>query len=177
MHWGFGSRGLFLAQFNINKMGKIIVAEYDVANQVSQDIEFYQRNKAEYQENYCSCLVDENEKPIVREVEDITDDEIEKFFWGDYDKSIYFEMFEMDLEEEFTKHIGKDVYVEGSNIGWRNRSGHKTFTINEPMDVFREIVPECDLTYLMTRDENGEYEVRISHHDSPMGEMYKLKLK
>ena len=76
-------------------MGKIIVAEYDVANQVSQDIEFYQKNKSEYQENYCSCLVDENENPIVREIEDIPDDEIEEFFWGDYDKSIYWEFFEI----------------------------------------------------------------------------------
>jgi len=168
---------MFLAQLKLNIMKKMIVAEYDVANQVSQDIEFYQKNKGEYQENYCSCLVDENENPIKREIEDITDDEIEEFFWKEYDKSIYWEMFEMDLDEEFTKHIGKEVYVEGRNMGWRNRSGEKTFTINKTMDMFREIAPECDLTYLMTRDENGEYEVRIAHHDSPMGEMYNIKIK
>jgi len=160
-------------------MGKIIVAEYDVANQVSQDIEFYQKNKGEYQENFCSCLVDENENPIKREIEEIPDDEIEEFFWGDYDKSIYWEFFEMDLDTEFRKHIGKEVYVEGKNIGWRNRSGEKTFTLNETMDIFTEIAPECELTYLITRYEwdDKEYEVRIAHHDSPMGEVYNIKIK
>ena len=149
---------------------KTKIAEYDVANQISQDIEYYQRNKGEYQENYTNGLDD-------RELELITDEEIEEFFWKDYDSSIYFETFEIDLEEEFTKHIGKEVYVEGKNMGWRNRSGEKTFTLNETMDMFREIAPECDLTYLMTKDDNGEYEVRIAHHDSPMGEYYNLKIK
>jgi len=168
---------MFLAQLKLNIMKKMIVAEYDVANQVSQDIEFYQKNKGEYQENYCSCLVDENENPIKREIEDITDDEIEEFFWEEYDKSIYWEMFEMDLEEEFTDYIGKEVYVEGKNMGWRNRSGEKTFTLNETMDMFHKIVPECDLTYSMEKVKEGKYEVRIAHHDSPMGEIYNIKIK
>ena len=177
MHWGFGGRGLFLAQLKLNYMKKYIVAEYDIANQISQDIEFFQKNKGEYQDNYCSGLVDENENPVKREIEDITDEEIEKFFWNEYDKDIYWEFFEMDLENEFSKDIGKEVYVEGRNMGWRNRSGEKTFTLNKTIDMFREIAPQCDLTYLMTRDENGEYEVRIAHHDSPMGEMYNIKIK
>ena len=177
MHWGFGGRGIFLAQLKLNYMKKYIVAEYDVANQISQDIEFFQKNKGEYQDNYCSGLVDENENPVKREIEDITDEEIEKFFWNEYDKDIYWEFFEMDLENEFSKDIGKEVYVEGRNMGWRNRSGEKTFTLNKTIDMFREIAPQCDLTYLMTRDENGEYEVRIAHHDSPMGEMYNIKIK
>tara|TARA_R100000654_G_C2677653_1_gene126887 strand:- start:586 stop:1035 length:450 start_codon:yes stop_codon:yes gene_type:complete len=149
-------------------MKKYVVAEYDVANQISHDIEYFQKNKTEYQQIYCS---------EVREIEDISDQEIEEFFWGDYDKSIYWEMFEIDLEEEFTKQIGKEVYVEGKNMGWRNRSGEKTFTLNETIDMFREIAPKCDLTYLMTKDDNGEYEVRIAHHDSPMGETYNIKIK
>lgn len=147
---------------------KLMVAEYDVANQISHDIEYFQKNKNEYQQIYCS---------EVREIEDIPNEEIEKFFWKDYDSSIYFESFEIDLENEFTKHIGKEVYVEGRNIGWRNRSGEKTFTLNETMDMFREIAPECDLTYSMEKVNDKEYEVRIAHHDSPMGELYNLKIK
>ena len=144
---------------------KLMVAEYDVANQISHDIEYFQKNKNEYQQIYCS---------EVREIEDIPNEE---FFWKDYDSSIYFESFEIDLENEFTKHIGKEVYVEGRNIGWRNRSGEKTFTLNETMDMFREIAPECDLTYSMEKVNDKEYEVRIAHHDSPMGELYNLKIK
>jgi len=86
-------------------------------------------------------------------------------------------MFEMDLEEEFTDYIGKEVYVEGKNMGWRNRSGEKTFTLNETMDMFHKIVPECDLTYSMEKVKEGKYEVRIAHHDSPMGEIYNIKIK
>ena len=151
-------------------MKKYIVAEYDVANQVSQDIEFFQRNKGEYQDNYC-CDDDD------RKLESITDEEIERFFWEDYDRVIYWEDLEMSLEIEFNKHIGKEVYVEGKNMGWRNRSGEKTFTLNETMDMFHKIVPQCDLTYLMKRGDNGEYELRIAHHDSPMGEVYNIKIK
>ena len=153
-------------------MKKYVVAEYDVVNQLSQDIEYNQKNKGDYQTCYCS---DDDD----RELELITDEEIEEYFWSDYDREIYWESFEMDIEIEFSKHIGKEVYVEGRNMGWRNRSGEKTFTLNETIDMFREIAPQCDLTYLMTRndEDHGEYEVRIAHHDSPMGEVYNIKIK
>ena len=82
-----------------------------------------------------------------------------------------------DLEEEFTKHIGKKAYVEGRKMGWRNLNGEKYFTIKKPIDMFREIAPNCDLTYKMEKVKEGEYEVRISHHDSPTGEFYKIKIK
>ena len=146
------------------------VAEYDVSNYISSQIEFFQNDKQEF---LVSILWDEEREP-----ESITDDEIEEHFWGDYYiGEQHWEFFQEDLEEEFKQHIGKDVYVEGRNMGWRNRTGHKEFTINETLDVFREIAPECDLTYKMEKVKEGEYEVRICHHDSPMGEYYKLKIK
>tara|TARA_B100000424_G_scaffold268755_1_gene264188 strand:+ start:1218 stop:1682 length:465 start_codon:yes stop_codon:yes gene_type:complete len=148
------------------------VAEYDLSNYISNEIEFFQNNKREF---CVSILWDEEREP-----ESVSDKEIEEHFWGDY--CVWFgeqhwEFFQDDLEEEFKQHIGKDVYVEGRNMGWRNRTGHKEFTINETIDVFREIAPECDLTYKMEKVKEGEYEVRISHHDSPTGEYYNLKIK
>ena len=146
------------------------VAEYDVGNYISNQIEFFQKDKQEF---CVSILWDEEREP-----ESITDEEISEHFWGDYYiGENHWEDFQYMLEEEFTQHIGKDVYVEGRNMGWRNRTGHKEFTINETIDVFREIAPECDLTYKMEKVKEGEYEVRISHHDSPMGEYYNLKIK
>ena len=149
---------------------KQFVAQYDVAEYISNEIEFFKNDKQEF---LVSILWNEE-----REVESVTDKEIEEHFWGDYYiGEQHWEFFQEELEEEFTQHIGKEVYVEGSNMGWRNRSGEKTFTINDPIDMFREIVPECDLTYKMEKVKKGEYEVRISHHDSPMGEYYNIKIK
>jgi len=146
------------------------VAEYDVGNYISNQIEFFQKDKQEF---LVSILADEEREP-----ESVSDNEIEEHFYDDwYIGEMHWEDFQYMLEEEFTQHIGKDVYVEGRNMGWRNRTGHKEFTINETIDVFRKIAPECDLTYKMEKVKEGEYEVRIAHHDSPMGEYYNLKIK
>jgi len=147
-----------------------LVAEYDVGNYISNQIEFFQKDKQEF---LVSILADEEREP-----ESLSDKEIEEHFYNDwYIGDMHFEDFTYQLEEEFNQYIGKDVYVEGSNMGWRNRTGHKEFTINETIDMFHEIAPECDLTYKMEKVKEGEYEVRISHHDSPMGEYYNLKIK
>ncbi len=146
------------------------IAEYDVAEYIQQQIKFFQEDKQEFA---VSILWDEE-----RDVKDITDKEIEDHFYNDYyiGEECY-ESLRNDLDAEFIEHIGKDVYVEGSNMGWRNRSGEKTFTINDTIDMFREITPECELTYSMEKVKDKEYEVRIAHHDSPMGEMYNIKIK
>tara|TARA_R110002110_G_scaffold11117_1_gene53945 strand:- start:578 stop:1039 length:462 start_codon:yes stop_codon:yes gene_type:complete len=147
-----------------------VIAEYDVSEYIYNEIEFFKKDKQEY---LVSILMDEERDP-----ESVSDKEIEEHFYSDYYIGDHcFEFFRDNLEEEFTQYIGKEVYVEGSNMGWRNRSGEKTFTINETIDMFREIAPECDLTYKMEKVNEGEYEVRIAHHDSPMGEYYNLKIK
>tara|TARA_R110002050_G_scaffold202288_5_gene337482 strand:- start:5215 stop:5742 length:528 start_codon:yes stop_codon:yes gene_type:complete len=158
-------------KLKLNKMKtNEFVAVYDVDQYISNEIEFFKNDKQEF---LVSKLWDEE-----RKVESVTDKEIEEYFESDYYIGEYcFEYFKDDLHNEFTKHIGKDVYVEGRKMGWRNRSGEKSFTINDPIDMFREIAPECDLTYKMEKVKEGEYEVRISHHDSPMGEYYNLKIK
>tara|TARA_R100001594_G_scaffold92483_1_gene126796 strand:+ start:69 stop:527 length:459 start_codon:yes stop_codon:yes gene_type:complete len=147
-----------------------LIAEYDVSNYISNQIEFFQNDKQEF---CVSILWDEEKNP-----ESVSDKEIEEHFYNDYYiGELHWEDFQYMLEEEFTQHIGKDVYVEGRNMGWRNLNGEKTFTINETIDVFRKISPKCDLTYKMEKVKEGEYEVRIAHHDSPMGEYYNLKIK
>ena len=147
-----------------------LIAEYDVSDYIYNQIEFFKNDKQEF---LVSILADEE-----REVESLSDKEIEEHFYNDmYIGEQHWEFFQEELEEEFTKHIGKDVCVEGRKMGWRNRSGEKTFTINKTIDIFREIAPECDLTYKMEKVKEGEYEVRISHHDSPTGEYYNIKIK
>lgn len=154
----------------LDKSLSSFVAEYDVSDYINSQIEFFKNDKQEF---LVSILWDEE-----REVETVSDKEIEEHFYNDYYiGEVCYENLRNDLDNEFTEHIGKDVYVEGSNMGWRNRTGHKEFTINETIDMFREIAPECDLTYKMEKVKEGEYEVRISHHDSPTGEYYNIKIK
>ena len=146
------------------------IAEYDVAEYIQEQIKFFQNDKQEF---LVSKLWDEE-----REVESVTDKEIKEHFYDDvWIGEQCYEDFTYDIDEEFRKYIGKEVYVEGRNIGWANRSGEKSFTLNETMDMFREIAPECDLTYSMEKVKDKEYEVRIATHDSPMGEYYNIKIK
>ncbi len=152
------------------KLEKRLVAKYDVGDYIQEQIKFFKDDKQEF---LVSKLWDEE-----RDVKSVTDKEIEDHFYDDVWISIQcYEDFEYDLNEEFTKHIGKEVCVEGRNMGWRNRTGYKEFTINKPLDLFNEIIPECDLTYEMEKVNDKEYEVRVAHHDSPTGEYYNLKIK
>tara|TARA_R100001530_G_scaffold60360_3_gene43632 strand:+ start:3575 stop:4039 length:465 start_codon:yes stop_codon:yes gene_type:complete len=143
---------------------------YDVSAFMQNEIDFFKRDKQEF---LVSKLCDEE-----RESESVTDKEIEEYFENDYYIGDYhFEYFRDDLEEEFRQYIGKTIYVEGRNMGWRNRAGYKEFELTKGEDIFREITPECDLTYYIEKIKENEYEVRISHHDSPMGEHYNIKIK
>jgi hypothetical protein len=143
---------------------------YDVSQYIQNEIDYFERDKQEF---LVSILGDEDRSPS-----DVTDEEIEEHFYNDYYiGEQHWEYFREDLEEEFKMHIGKTICVEGRNMGWRNLDGWKEFDLKDPVDIFREIAPECNLTYYITKEKEGEYEVRISHHDSPMGEFYKIKIK
>ena len=146
------------------------IAEYDVGNYIQEQIDFFQQDKQEF---LVSKLWDEERNP-----ESVTDKEIEEYFYNDYYiGEEHYQDFLYQLEEEFTDYIGQDVYVEGRNMGWRNQSGYTTFEMEFADDVFKKIIPECNLTYSMEKVKDKEYEVRIAHHDSPMGEMYNIKIK
>ena len=143
---------------------------YDVSEYIQNEIDYFERDKQEF---LVSILGDED-----RETSDVTDKEIEKHFYNDYYiDELHWEYFRESLKEEFKKYIGKTIYVEGRNIGWRNRTGWKEFELTDTIQIFNEIAPECDLSYYITKEKEGEWEVRVSHHDSPMGEFYKIKIK
>ena len=149
---------------------KEFIAEYDVSDYIYNQIEFFKNDKQEF---LVSILADEE-----REVETLSDKEIEEHFYNDYYiGEQHYQDFLYELEEEFTDYIGKKAIVKGSKMGWRNLNGYKEFEIEFADDVFKKIIPNCDLTYKMEKVKEGEYEVRIAHHDSPMGEYYNIKIK
>ena len=90
---------------------------------------------------------------------------------------IHREQFLNDMNEEFMDYVDEEVFVEGKNMGWRNRTGYKEFTLERGEDIFYKIIPDCDLIYSIEKVKEKEYQVKISHHDSPMGEHYTIKIK
>jgi len=144
--------------------------QYDEGQFLMDEIDFFKNDKQEF---LVSILWDED-----REVESVTDKEIEDHFYSDcYLYEIHREQFLNDMNEEFMDYIDDEVYVEGKNMGWRNRTGYKEFTLERGEDIFYKIIPECDLTYYIEKVKEKEYQVKISHHDSPMGEHYTIKIK
>tara|TARA_R100000808_G_C2108775_1_gene123520 strand:- start:510 stop:962 length:453 start_codon:yes stop_codon:yes gene_type:complete len=144
--------------------------QYDESEFLQNEIDFFKENKQEF---LVSILWDED-----REAESITDEEIEDHFYNDeYLWKTHREQFLYELNEEFMDYVDCEVYVEGRKMGWRNRSGYKEFTLERGEDIFYKIIPDCDLTYKIEKVKDKEYEVRIAHHDSPMGEYYNIKIK
>ena len=149
---------------------KQLIAEYDVSDYIYNQIEFFKNDKQEYLVSLCW---EDERKP-----ESVSDKEIEEHILNDeWIEETHWHDFLYELEEEFTKHIGKKAIVKGRKMGWRNLDGYKEFTINKTIDMFKEIAPKCDLTYKIEKVKEGEYEVRIAHHDSPTGEYYNIKIK
>tara|TARA_R110000751_G_C13558664_1_gene457189 strand:+ start:57 stop:509 length:453 start_codon:yes stop_codon:yes gene_type:complete len=144
--------------------------QYDESQFLTDEIEFFKENKQEF---LVSILWDED-----RKVESVNKKEIEDHFYNDiYVFEIHKEQFLNDMNEEFMDYIDEEVFVEGKNMGWNNRTGHKQFTLRRGEDMFYQIIPECDLTYKIEKIKEREYKVKISHHDSPMGEHYTIKIK
>ncbi len=160
-----------LKQIKINmETDKSFNTFYDVGQHIENEIDFFKDNKQEFA---VSILGDEDVLP-----EEIADLQIEEHFYNDYYiGQIHFEDFIMMLDYEFEKYVGKrEVKVSGRNMGWRNRSGYKTFDLNDTKQIFTEIAPECDLTFYIEKTSPENYEIKLSHHDSPTGELYNVEL-
>ena len=59
-----------------------------------------------------------------------------------YADEFEFEDFTFDIDEHFSKHLEKQVYVEGKNLTWRNLTGTKTFTLNKTRQIWQELTPD-----------------------------------
>lgn len=149
---------------------KDLITYYDLGECISDQIYYFVNHKQEF---CVSILLDEDKNP-----NEITDKQIEEHFYNDYYMAeFHFEDFENEIIQEFQKHIGKEVCVIGKNMTWRNLEGEKTFTLNKPIDIFEQIAPQTDLTFYIWKKNDNEYEIKLSHHDSPMGENYYINIK
>jgi len=93
-----------------------------------------------------------------------------------YAEEFEFDDFRCDIDGYFSKHLEKQVYVEGKNLTWRNLTGTKTFTLDKTSQIWKELVPDnTDFSFkIETTDKENVYQARCSHHDSPTGENFKI---
>ena len=105
-----------------------------------------------------------------------TREEAEKEVEGDiyiYDEAadnLYYNM-------EETKAMAKNNefwLVEGTNMGWQNRSGYKYVKTDNAKELLQAILPDTNCTIYVYEHYKG-FKIKISHHDSPMGEWYIVK--
>lgn len=69
------------------------------------------------------------------------------------------------------------VVIEGENIGWRGRGGHKVMSVDKFLDNPRDaIAPDTsDYNQYWQQDSNGKtLTIRQSHHDQ-QSELYKVR--
>ena len=94
-----------------------------------------------------------------------------------YANDIEFEDFELDIDYHFSNYLGKKVFVDGKDLGWRNLSGEKTFILKKTDQIWRELTPEsADFSFKIFEDTNDDhiFKAVCSHHDSPRGEKFTL---
>ena len=96
-----------------------------------------------------------------------------------YAEEFEFDDFRCDIDGYFSKHLEKQVYVEGKDLTWRNLTGTKTFTLNKTSQIWKELVPDnTDFSFrIETTDNENVYQARCSHHDCPMGENFKIFIR
>jgi len=94
------------------------------------------------------------------------------------DMDLHWNDFLTNLREEFQSQVGKEVHATVEKMGYDKKLGEKTFTLEKTKDVFDEIIPDTQhLSYYLYKMDYNKYVVRVFHHDSPMGETYKLTIQ
>ena len=148
---------------------KELLFYYDLNQYLYDHITYYSDNRYEFLEH-----IGETNRDYLK----VEHKEVEDYFYDNYwHAEYYWEDFIENISYHFQDYVGKEVFVTGKNMTWQNLSGQKTFTIKEPTDIFYEIAPKTDLTFYLWKINNNEYEVKISHHDSPTGEFYNITIK
>jgi hypothetical protein len=89
----------------------------------------------------------------------------------DWSDEICQELFWEEIENEFGSLSG-DWICFAENIGWRNRSGCKTFHSETPIGFVSKAIGlnTSDYDFTLEKNKFGTYVMKVYHHDSPTGE-------
>jgi len=76
--------------------------------------------------------------------------------------------------KKIDKNNSNCFYVEGFNLGWRNREGSKTLKAKNGTDLLKGILPDTQTT-LYVWVTKTKIIIKCFHHDSPTGEFYYIR--
>ena len=142
---------------------KNIIAKYDLNNYLYEQIEYFKNNKKEF----CEML----------DIENTDDKNIEQYFYNDdFESNWYYQNFLDNIDDEFKKHINKNVNVVAKNMGWRNLSGEKNFILERPIDIINQIKVNSDFNMYIYKLDKNKYHIKQSHHDAPTCENYYITI-
>ena len=111
------------------------------------------------------------------DIENTDDKKIEQYFYNDdFESNWYYQNFLDNIDDEFKKHIDKNVNVVAKNMGWRNLSGEKNFTLEKPIDIINQIKVNTDFNMYIYKLGKNKYHIKQSHHDAPTGENYYITI-
>tara|TARA_R100000742_G_C4228090_1_gene50269 strand:- start:22 stop:525 length:504 start_codon:yes stop_codon:yes gene_type:complete len=158
------------------------IAEYDYSEFIRLEAKHYLENPDDFLDRYEFYKIRGEE---VNRVGDLKESEVTEDIVNDVvcrDEHLpgdAWEQFE-DHMTYFDKYSGKTFHIEGSNVGWQNRSGEKVIDVVDGMDLFKAIEVNTDFSVRFWKESDdapGVYWASLSHHDSPMGETYEFTLK
>jgi len=132
---------------------------------------------------YDECDIIENDFQARKEDEShegLTDEEIyesvhmdQELFEREYE---YFKKSLTEVLNEINRNGEFMFKAKGLNMGWRNLEGTKEFKAENGKELIESIFPNTN-EWTARVYKKGKYQIviKVSHHDSPMGEYYIIK--
>ena len=156
------------------KQERKAIAIYDPIGHTQDQLEYWQANPKEFMETF---EIDEDAVDI-KDV-DARNEYIAEWVYGDYHLQEYYaEDFQESIYEIFNKYVGMTCRIDGSNMGWQNKSGEIEFELDDAQEVLSTIVRQInDFTAYIYEVGDNVFEITMSHHDSPMGESHIITFK
>lgn len=156
------------------------IAEYDYSEFIELEAKHYLENLHGFLDRYEFYILEDLRQVGTLKPNEVTEEIINNVVWRDeHLPGDAWEQFEYDMTY-FDKYSGETFHIEGTNMGWQNRSDEKVIDVVDGMDLFKAIEVNSDFNVRFWRDSDdkpGVYHARMSHHDSPTGENYEFTLK
>ena len=136
----------------------------EIADQV-KDMTYPQAHTEFWKRVKDAGLEDELNELIEKSVYDDTD--MYTFAWEDFQENLTQAMQEVNPSNEW--------YAKGEDMGWQNQSGEADVTASNAEELLEKIAPRISqYSIWVWKDGAHKLRIKLSHHDSPMGEYYYL---
>jgi len=148
------------------------LASYSDSDVYTSQVEFFQELIKEDPEQY-DMEAGASDEDIEAKAKELAEDDIDAY-------QIALDDTKIDLDEAFSRlneqFENEGLWeVEGRAMGWQQRSGDAVMKIEGSDDFFKMFPGTQDFSFDAREFPGGVIEVKISHHDAPMGEFRTLR--